>query len=44
MKNANKAETSKEAKALSVVAKVEKQSRAKGKPSAATVGSDLNSV
>ena len=37
MKNANKAETSKEAKALSVVAKVEKQSRAKGKPSAATV-------
>lgn len=37
MKNANKAETSREAKALSVVAKVEKQSRAKGKPSAATV-------
>ena len=37
MKNANKAETSKEAKALSVVAKVEKQSRAKEKPSAATV-------
>lgn len=27
MKNVNKAETSKEAKALSVVAKVEKQSR-----------------
>ena len=37
MKNANKAETSREAKALSVVAKVEKQSRAKGKPTAATV-------
>ncbi len=37
MKNANKAEKSKEAKALSVVAKVEKQSRAKGKPNAATV-------
>ena len=37
MKNANKAETSREAKALSVVAKVEKQSRAKGKPAAATV-------
>lgn len=37
MKNANKAATSKEANALSVVAKVEKQSRAKEKPSAATV-------
>ena len=37
MKNANKAETSKEAKALTVVAKVEKKLRAKGKPNAATV-------
>ena len=37
MKNANKAETSREAKALSVVAKVENKSRAKGEPNAATV-------
>lgn len=37
MKNANKAETSREAKALSVVAKVEKKSRAKGKPNVAMV-------
>ena len=37
MKNANRAETSKEAKALTVVAKVENELRAKGKPNAATV-------
>jgi hypothetical protein len=37
MKNANKAETSKEAKALRVVAKAEKKSRAKGKANAGTV-------
>ncbi|MCC6264512.1 MAG: hypothetical protein IT169_13120 [Bryobacterales bacterium] len=37
MKDTNKAETSREAKALRVVAKGEKQSRAKEKPSAATV-------
>jgi hypothetical protein len=37
MKNADKAETSKEAKALRVVAKAEKQSRAKGKANAGTV-------
>ncbi len=35
MKNANKAETSREAKVLSFVAKVEKKSRTKGKPNAA---------
>ena len=37
MKNANRAETAKEAKALTVVAKAEKKLRAKGKPNAATV-------
>ena len=37
MKNANRAETSKEAKTLTVVAKAEKKLRAKGKPNAATV-------
>ena len=44
MKNANKAETSREAKALSVVAKIEKKSRAKGKPAAATVSPHLSRV
>jgi hypothetical protein len=36
MKNANKAEMLKEAKALTVVAKVEKKLRAKGKPNGIT--------